>query len=68
MRVAGTTATATIQARNVYLVELHWPDGTIDGSCTCPHFADGFFCKHLVALGLCVIDESLQQVVVLAGE
>lgn len=61
MRVVGTTATATIQARNVYQVELNWPDQAIDGSCTCPHFADGFFCKHLVALGLCVIDDTTPQ-------
>lgn len=58
MRVTGTTATGTIQARNVYLVELDWGGGRVEGACTCPHFADGHFCKHLVALGLCAIDNS----------
>lgn len=57
MRVVDTTATGTIQARNVYLVELDWSTGDLHGHCTCPHFADGNFCKHLVALGLCVIDD-----------
>ncbi|WP_431237442.1 SWIM zinc finger family protein [Mycolicibacterium aichiense] len=26
------------------------------GSCTCPHNAEGNFCKHLVATGLAAID------------
>lgn len=57
MRVMDTTATGTIQARSVYMVELDWTGDELDGQCTCPHFADGHFCKHLVALGLCVIDD-----------
>lgn len=57
LRVVGATATGTIQARNVYLVDLDWSGDQVDGRCTCPHFADGNFCKHLVALGLCVIDD-----------
>lgn len=56
MRVTGSSATGTIQARNVYLVELDWSDDRPEGHCTCPHHADGHFCKHLVALGLAVID------------
>lgn len=57
LRVVGATATGTIQARNVYLVDLDWSGDELDGHCTCPHFADGNFCKHLVALGLSVIDD-----------
>lgn len=57
LRVVGTTASGTIQARNVYPVELDWSRNELDGHCTCPHFAEGNFCKHLVALGLCVIDD-----------
>ena len=56
LRVMGSTATGTIQARNVYPVELDWTDDRLAGHCTCPHHADGHFCKHLVALGLAVID------------
>ncbi|GAA1506786.1 SWIM zinc finger family protein [Nocardioides humi] len=55
LRVVGARATATIQARNVYLVDLSWADGSPDGSCTCPHYAEGNFCKHLVAVGLAVV-------------
>lgn len=57
LRVTGGTATASIQARNVYLVELEWSGGQVAGSCTCPHYADGNFCKHQVAVGLASIDE-----------
>jgi uncharacterized Zn finger protein len=31
-------------------VELDWSGPQPDGSCTCPHAADGHFCKHLVAV------------------
>ena len=55
-RVDGTRATGSIQARNVYTVSLDWSSGKPTGSCTCPHHAGGAFCKHLVALGLVVID------------
>ncbi|WP_083663251.1 SWIM zinc finger family protein [Actinomyces mediterranea] len=37
-------------------VTLRWNDDGVTGQCTCPHFADGNFCKHLVALGLAVVD------------
>lgn len=56
LRVVGERATGSIQARNVYEVELDWAGGHLGGDCTCPHFAGGSFCKHLVAVGLCVID------------
>ena len=58
LRVVGTTVHATIQARNVYLVELDWKGGELDGACTCPNAARGAFCKHQVAVGYCVIDRT----------
>lgn len=58
LRVVGSSAFATIQAKNVYVVELDWPDGSLVGWCTCPHAARGAFCKHQVAVGLCVVDQS----------
>ena len=54
--VRDQRATASIQARNVYVVELDWSGGGIDGACTCPFNAGGEFCKHLVAVGLAAID------------
>lgn len=55
LHVQDTRATATIQARNVYLVDLDWSGGRLVGSCTCPHHARGAFCKHLVAVGLAAL-------------
>ena len=56
LRIAEFTAYASIQAKKVYQVELDWSGPLPDGSCTCPHHADGNFCKHLVATGLAAID------------
>lgn len=56
LRTTDCKAYASIQAKNVYQVELDWSGPLPDGSCTCPHHADGNFCKHLVATGLAAID------------
>lgn len=56
LRTTEHKAHASIQAKKVYTVELDWSDRLPDGSCTCPHNADGNFCKHLVATGLAAID------------
>jgi uncharacterized Zn finger protein len=56
LRATATRAYASIQAKQVYTVELDWSGPQPDGFCTCPHAADGHFCKHLVAVGLAVID------------
>jgi hypothetical protein len=56
LRTTGYKAYASIQAKKVYTVELDWSGPLPDGSCTCPHNADGNFCKHLVATGLAAID------------
>jgi uncharacterized Zn finger protein len=56
LRTTASKAYASIQAKNVYQVELDWSGPLPDGSCTCRHHADGNFCKHLVATGLAAID------------
>ncbi len=56
LRITKTKAYASIQAKRVYQVELDWSGPLPDGVCTCPHNADGNFCKHLVAVGLAAID------------
>jgi len=56
LRITDVKAYASIQAKKVYQVELDWSGRIPDGSCTCPHHADGNFCKHLVATGLAAID------------
>ncbi len=56
LRLTAEKAYASVQAKRVYTVELDWSGPQLDGFCTCPHAADGHFCKHLVAVGLAVID------------
>lgn len=56
LRITAEKAYASVQAKRVYAVELDWSGPQPDGFCTCPHAADGHFCKHLVAVGLAVID------------
>jgi len=56
LRVTGQTAAAAVQAKRVYQVELDWSGRYVGGVCSCPHNADDNFCKHLVAVGLAVID------------
>ncbi|MDO5495936.1 MAG: SWIM zinc finger family protein, partial [bacterium] len=55
LALTATHATARIRGTVTYRVSLTWHARTPDGDCTCPHFASGFFCKHLVALGLAVL-------------
>lgn len=56
LRTTAEKASASVQAKRVYTVELDWSGPQPSGSCTCPHAADGHFCKHLVAVGLAVVD------------
>lgn len=67
LRITDVKAYASIQANNVYTVELDWFGPLPDGSCTCPHYADGNFCKHLVAIGLAAIDTGRVTVDVVAS-
>lgn len=55
LRITVGKASASVQAKRVYTVELDWSGPRPDGVCTCPHADDGHFCKHLVAVGLAVI-------------
>jgi hypothetical protein len=56
LRVQRGRATASVQGTHVYVVDLRWSRDGIDGECTCPDSATGNFCKHLVAVGLAVLD------------
>ena len=56
LQVRVDQATASIQAKRVYTVQLAWFGHALDGACSCPHNSDGNFCKHLVAVGLAVLD------------
>lgn len=56
LRTTATKASASIQAKRVYTVELDWSGPSLHGWCTCAHHDEGYFCKHLVAVGLAAID------------
>ncbi len=55
LRITAEKAYASVQAKQVYTVELDWSGRLLEGYCTCPHNSDGNFCKHLVAVGLATI-------------
>jgi uncharacterized Zn finger protein len=50
--------TATVYGRDAYEVVLDLGDDGVTGECSCPHGREGFFCKHLVAVGLTVLARS----------
>lgn len=52
LRATGNQITATVQGTQAYQAELRNENGQLACHCTCPHAADGAFCKHCVALGL----------------
>lgn len=59
LRLNGDSASASVQTKRVYLVELDWASGRLTGSCTCPDDATrNGVCKHIVALGLAVLDST----------
>jgi len=50
--------TAKVEGTEIYQVELrHANDGELGYDCTCPRAADGYFCKHCVAVGLAWLAE-----------
>jgi SWIM zinc finger len=55
MTVRGRKATAIVDLTEAYEVSLDWSAPTLEGTCTCPDFAEGGFCKHLVAFGLALL-------------
>lgn len=52
LRDTGDKISARVEGTETYRVELWDDDGSLGYDCTCPRAADGYFCKHCVALGL----------------
>lgn len=52
------TLTATVRGTHDYRVKLWYEGKELEYSCTCPFAADGWFCKHCVAVGLAWAAES----------
>jgi len=48
----GSSLSARVTGSEVYRVALRGGGEDIDGTCSCPAFAQGDFCKHLVATAL----------------
>ena len=55
---------ASVQGTYPYEVALHacgnFHNPTMKAYCSCPHFADGFFCKHLWAVLLAVEEDAIE--------
>jgi SWIM zinc finger len=43
---------AQVQGTELYQTQMSFEDEGLAGDCSCPHAADGYFCKHQVALTL----------------
>lgn len=51
LRDTGKKVSARVEGTETYRVELWDNDGGLGYDCTCPRAAEGYFCKHCVALG-----------------
>jgi uncharacterized Zn finger protein len=57
LRDTGKKISARVEGTETYRVELWDDDGSLGYDCTCPRAAEGYFCKHCVALGLAWLSE-----------
>jgi len=57
LRATDDKVTARVDGSESYQVELRDDDGDLAYDCTCPRAADGYFCKHCVAVGLAWLAE-----------
>ncbi|RJF99151.1 SWIM zinc finger family protein [Noviherbaspirillum saxi] len=57
LRVTDGKVTASVVSTQTYRVALWDDDNDLTYDCTCPHAADGNFCKHCVAVGLAWLAE-----------
>ncbi|MDO8436698.1 MAG: SWIM zinc finger family protein [Nitrosomonadaceae bacterium] len=58
LRATGDKVTAKVEGTRTYQVELRNDEGDLTYDCTCPRAADGYFCKHCVAVGLAWLAEN----------
>ena len=58
LRISADKIAAKVEGTVAYRVELRDDDGVLAFDCSCPHAADGYFCKHAVALGLAWLDQA----------
>ena len=58
LRATDDKISARVEGTETYQVELRDEDGGLAYDCTCPRAADGYFCKHCVAVGLAWLAEN----------
>jgi len=58
LRATDDKVTAWVEGSETYQVELWDGDEELACDCTCPRAADGYFCKHCVAVGLAWLAEN----------
>ena len=58
LRATDDKISARVEGTETYQVELRDDDGDLAYDCTCPRAADGYFCKHCVAVGLAWLAEN----------
>ena len=66
--VTDDNVTAKVEGTETYQVELRDDDGNLAYDCTCPRAADGYFCKHCVAVGLAWLAEQTAETKPKAGK
>lgn len=67
-RADADKVTAKVEGTETYQVELRDDDGDLAYDCTCPRAADGYFCKHCVAVGLALLAEQAVETKPKAGK
>jgi uncharacterized Zn finger protein len=55
LEIGGAEITASVYGNTEYRVCLAFGDERLTGDCTCPYGREGFFCKHCVAVAMCVL-------------
>ena len=55
LEIDGAEITASVYGNTEYRVCLAFGGERLTGDCTCPYGREGFFCKHCVAVAMCVL-------------
>jgi uncharacterized Zn finger protein len=55
LEMDATEITASVYGSTEYRVCLLFGDEGLAGGCSCPYGQEGFFCKHCVAVAMCVL-------------
>ncbi|MFJ8013300.1 SWIM zinc finger domain-containing protein [Streptomyces sp. NPDC096339] len=58
LEIGESSITATVDGTDAYEVELTEHEDDLAGWCACPYGQEGNFCKHCVAVGLAVLQQS----------